>query len=137
MGVFHFDNSSNHQTYAPDALLTRNLIKKDGGAKANKAKKPMRPTKYTDVNGNDILQPMQTEEGVQQGLITILTERGRDVAGKSKMSWKLCSSKNPTFKIKIGLGNWQLTLAWKSNFSLSFIANLIGLRDVGVISNEM
>ncbi len=121
MGVFHFDNSSNHQTYAPDALLTRNLIKKDGGAKANTAKKPMRSTKYTDVNGNEILQPMQTEEGVQKGLITILTERGRDVAGKSKDELEAMLKQEPDFQN-------QLTLAWKSNFSLSFIVNLIGFE---------
>jgi hypothetical protein len=59
VGVFHFDNSSNHQTYAPDALLTRNLIKGDGGAKAGRAKMPMRSTKYIDSNGNEVVQLMQ------------------------------------------------------------------------------
>ncbi len=103
MGVFHFDNSSNHQTYAPDALLTRNLIKKDGGAKANRAIKPMRPTKYTDVNGNEILQPMQTEEGVQRGLTTILTEPGRYVAGKSKDELEAMLKQEPDFQNQLTL----------------------------------
>jgi hypothetical protein len=32
--IFYFDNSSNHQTFAPDALLIRNLNVSDGGARA-------------------------------------------------------------------------------------------------------
>lgn len=64
--------------------MTRSLIKKDGGAKADKAKMPMRSTKYIDSNGNEIVQQMQHANGLQKGLLTILTERGRDVAGKNK-----------------------------------------------------
>ncbi len=58
----------------------------------------MRSTKYTDVNGNEILQPMQTEQGVQKGLITILTERGRDVAGKSKDDLEAMLKQEPDFQ---------------------------------------
>jgi hypothetical protein len=52
--VFVFDNSTNHSTYSPDALITKNLNIKDGGAAwetenlpRRKRLTPLRDTQYT------------------------------------------------------------------------------------------
>jgi hypothetical protein len=69
IGLFAFDNSSNHGCYAPDALLTRNLNIKDGGAKCNAL---MRPTTFGDPPQQQLMQI----NGIQKGLKRILEERG-------------------------------------------------------------
>ena len=81
--IFYFDNSSNHQTFAPDALLIRNLNVSDGGARA-RLEAPMRNTTWIDQEGTVHEQSMQTNEGVQKGLRTILTERGVATNGMKK-----------------------------------------------------
>ena len=65
--LFAFDNSQNHHARAPDALYVQNINLGDGG----KAVKKLRDTVW---NGQP--QLMQTAQGVQKGVKTILEERG-------------------------------------------------------------
>lgn len=60
-GLFCFDNSSNHQCFAPDALVTMNLNVSDGGTKT--VGKLLRNTTF-----NDKPQKMQNDNGIQKGL---------------------------------------------------------------------
>jgi transposase len=65
--VFAFDNSSNHHARNPTALCANNLNLNDGG-------KHIKPLRNTVWNGAP--QQMQTSEGVQKGIRSILQERG-------------------------------------------------------------
>ena len=67
-----FDNSQNHHAKAPDALVANRLNLKDGGKDVPLMKK----TYYTKVGTNEVVQQsMQTANGVQKGVKTILEER--------------------------------------------------------------
>lgn len=67
-----FDNSMNHRAKAPDALVSKRLNLSDGGKNVN----PMRDGWFFDESGRKTIQKMQTAEGLQKGLRTILQERG-------------------------------------------------------------
>jgi len=70
VGLFVFDNSSNHHAYESDALRVDSLPLKDGG----KNVKTMRPGWY-ERNGVQFIQSMQRDDGVPKGLESILRER--------------------------------------------------------------
>ena len=65
--MFIFDNSQNHHARRPDALWAANLNLSDGG-------KHIKPLRNTTWNG--VVQLMQTTDGKQKGIKTILTESG-------------------------------------------------------------
>ncbi|RKF71633.1 hypothetical protein GcM1_250065 [Golovinomyces cichoracearum] len=67
IGLFQFDSSSNHHSMAVDFLLASKLNLSDGDAV------PL--MRDTVINGH--VQKMQTAEGVQKGIRTILQERGK------------------------------------------------------------
>ena len=70
--LFCFDHSMNHLANAPDALVAIRLNLNDGG----KHVKLMRNGWFRDSNGTITIQNMQTEDNVQKGVRTILSERG-------------------------------------------------------------
>ena len=83
--VYLFDNSQNHHARRPDALWADNLNLSDGG----KNTKPLRDTTW-----NGAIQHMQTQDGKQKGIKTILTERNLWIEGL-KLDCKLCKEKSP------------------------------------------
>jgi hypothetical protein len=87
-----FDNSMTHRARAPDGLDASKLNLSDGGANVTN----LRPGWFmrTDVNGIEVRveQPMQTENGIQKGLRTILTERGKF---KNDQGHNLCKVSRP------------------------------------------
>ena len=93
--VFIFDNSQNHQAYAPDALRTSSLNLKDGGKHA----KFQRPAWYFQ-DGVKITQPMQTATGMQKGLPTILEARGLSVPRMGLKEAKELLQFQPDFREK-------------------------------------
>ena len=70
-GLFAFDNSQNHHAMAPDALVATKLNLNDGGKNVSS----MHSGWFIDERGEKVEQCMQTENGVQKGLRTILMER--------------------------------------------------------------
>lgn len=68
--LFAFDNSQNHHAMAPDALVANRLNLSDGG----KNVKLQRDGWYM-VDGVKVNHALQTIDGVQKGLKTILVER--------------------------------------------------------------
>ena len=83
--VYLFDNSQNHHARRPDALWADNLNLSDGG----KNTKSLRDTTW-----NGAIQHMQTQDGKQKGIKTILMERNLWVEGL-KLDCKLCKEKSP------------------------------------------
>ena len=89
-----YDHSMNHLAHAPDALIAGRLNLKDGG----KNVKPMRNGWFVDQNGDIVSQSMQTKNGVQKGIKTILTERGLwPDPGMSLLDAKNTLSQQPDF----------------------------------------
>ena len=88
--LFLFDNSSNHQSFSPTALLLTKLNVSDGGENTNVL---MRETTFGNPPTTQSLQ----FEGKQKGLKRILEER--DVTQKmSKDAMKAVLSEEPDFK---------------------------------------
>ena len=83
--VYIFDNSQNHHARRPDALWASNLNLSDGG----KNTKHLRSTTW-----NGQVQLMQTADGKQKGIKSILTERNLWVNGL-KLDCKPCKENNP------------------------------------------
>ena len=83
--VYLFDNSQNHHARRPDALWADNLNLSDGG----KNTKLVRDTIW-----NGVLQQMQTPDGRQKGIRTILNERNLWIDGL-KLDCKHCKEKTP------------------------------------------
>ena len=71
-GLFLFDNSQNHRCLPPDALRACALNLSDGGKNVQK----QRAGWFINSNGVRVEQSMQTHDGKQKGVRTILTERG-------------------------------------------------------------
>jgi hypothetical protein len=69
-GLFAFDNSQNHHAMAPDALVASKLNLTDGGKHVSL----MRSGWYYDGDVK-VVHSLQTHEGVQKGIRTILRER--------------------------------------------------------------
>ena len=69
--LFAFDNSQNHHAMAPDALVANRLNLSNGGKNVN----VQRPGWFFK-EGHLTVHHLQTEDGVQKGLRTILLERG-------------------------------------------------------------
>ena len=78
--LFLFDNSQNHRCLPPNALRASALNLSDGGKNVQK----QRAGWFISPDGVRVEQSMQTPEGIQKGVRTILAERG---------IW------NPTFKL--------------------------------------
>ena len=80
LALYIFDNSANHHKIATDSLNARKLNLKDGG----KNTPVLRDGFYTNADGDRIVHDMQTDNGKQKGLRTILTERGLWIDGMSR-----------------------------------------------------
>jgi hypothetical protein len=103
VGVFLFDQSSNHNAFAADALRATNMGKRIGGKQSK-----LRDGWYTSADGTRIVQPMvfpsdhedEEKRGKAKGMEVVLTERGlwRDGLLKTCSSKKskalLCSESN-------------------------------------------
>lgn len=89
-----FDNSSNHHAMAKDALIARRLNLKDGGNNVN----PMRPGWFMGANGQRVVQKMQTDEGKQKGLRTILEERSLFIPGTKLNECRTLLAQQPDFQ---------------------------------------
>ena len=72
LALYIFDNFPNHHKTATYALNTKKLNFKDGGKNTH----ILRYGLYIDQNGHRDVHTMQTAEGFQKGLKTILLERG-------------------------------------------------------------
>ena len=73
---FGFNHSMTHKAKAPDGLDASKLNKSDGGASVQKQRNGWYDSVADGVTTRTI-QPMQTEEGVQLGLLSILRARGK------------------------------------------------------------
>jgi hypothetical protein len=93
--LFCFDNSQNHHAKSQDALVSSRLNLSDGGANVP----ILRDTTYTSpLDPNvQIVQKMQTEDGIQKGIKTILTERGlfQQLLGRKVLECSDCKVGNP------------------------------------------
>ena len=69
--LFAFDNSQNYHAMAPDALVASRLNLSNGG----KSVQNTRSGWFSDESGQRIEQTMQTANGMQKGIKTILSER--------------------------------------------------------------
>ena len=69
VGVFMFDNSTNHKKMPDDALVASRLNLSDGGKNSRKV---IRDGQF----GANVSQPMIDDKGVQKGIRRILEERG-------------------------------------------------------------
>jgi len=70
-GLFIFDQSSNHNANPEDGLIAKNLNLSDGGKNVPKLRDG-----WFIRDGQRVVQKMQTSDGVQKGIKTILAERG-------------------------------------------------------------
>ena len=98
VGLFLFDNSQNHHPLAPDALRASVLNLKDG----SKNVKPQRDGFYM-LDSVKCVQPMQREDGVQKGLVSILKERGMWQAGLRLAEARKLLQEQPDFQEQ---GEW-------------------------------
>jgi hypothetical protein len=95
--IFAFDNSSNHRSYAPDALLAKNLNVKDGGkAWTDGRRQIMRDGWWMDEHGERHIQSMSIN-GTQRGLKSVLEERGLYQQGMQKPQMQEVLSEQPDF----------------------------------------
>jgi hypothetical protein len=69
--LFAFDNSQNHHAMAPDALVATRLNLNDGGKNLSLMHKGW----IFNESGEKVEHLLQTENGVQKGLRSILLER--------------------------------------------------------------
>ena len=74
IAIWIFDNSTLHGVYAPNALRSINMVKKDGG----KNQKPMRDGWFINSEGIRVIQCMQKNDAnkTTKGMETVLKERG-------------------------------------------------------------
>ncbi|CEG48686.1 uncharacterized protein PHALS_06496, partial [Plasmopara halstedii] len=79
---------------APDALVATKLNLSDGGKHVSS----MRSGWFIDDRGAKVEQCMQTEDGVQKGLRTILMERNLWNPGMSAKEARETLSKQPDFE---------------------------------------
>jgi hypothetical protein len=92
--LFMFDNSSNHQSRAPDALDAMALTLKDGGG----GKRKRRPRDGWFMRDDiRVVQPMVFEDGSMKGLKTILSERNLWTRELTLGQARLCLSRQPDF----------------------------------------
>ena len=77
IALFAFDNSTNHQAKAQDALIINKLKLTDGFPKKgnNTQTEILRDGWYYNRQGERIVQQMANSQGNQKGIQTILTER--------------------------------------------------------------
>ena len=73
--VIAFDNSMTHHAKVPDGLDVGNLKMSDGMSSHTKVK--MKAGWYYSGSGEIVVQSMQFADGIQKGVKTILTERGK------------------------------------------------------------
>jgi hypothetical protein len=91
-GLFAFDNSSNHRSFAPDALQLGKLNVTDGGAK-------LKPIMRTTTFGNPpVVQQSMVHDGKQKGLKRIAQERGMYEHGMTKAMLLEVLKLQPDFK---------------------------------------
>ena len=84
--VLAFDNSMNHHARAPDGLDASLLNLSDGGAN----KREIIRDGWYERDGTRIPHKMHTDEGVQKGVKTILTERGKNLNTRNLPMNLLC-----------------------------------------------
>ena len=90
-----FDNSMTHRAKAPDGLDASALNKSDGGANVSKQRdgwywKEEAQEDDKPPNRVKVVQKMQTDSGVQKGLLTILKERGKEKGFGGHVLNKIC-----------------------------------------------
>ena len=94
ISLFIFDNSANHLKRADDARNAKRLNLKDGGKNVPK----IRDGFFFNEQGDRITHPMQTEDGKQKGLRSILSERGLWRDGMKKPEALEVLLKQPDFE---------------------------------------
>ena len=92
-GLFAFDNSQNHHAVAPDALVATKLNLGDGGKNISLTRSGW----FFDERGEKVEQRMQTSDGIQKGLKTILIERNLWGARMSIKEAREVLAKQPDF----------------------------------------
>jgi hypothetical protein len=84
--IFAFDNSMTHRAAPPDGLDATKLNLSDGG----KNVPLLRNTTFVNAEGDIVQQLMQTAEGVQKGMKSILIERSRSKNNFGHDLLKMC-----------------------------------------------
>ncbi|AYV87071.1 MAG: hypothetical protein Sylvanvirus22_10 [Sylvanvirus sp.] len=105
VALFTFDNSTNHQAKADDALVVNRLKLSDGfPAKTIKGKdvtrtKTLRNGWYTNSLGQRVEHVMTTRDGTQKGIKRILDERGLWREGMDLKEGRILLSQQMDFKL--------------------------------------
>jgi hypothetical protein len=86
--VIGFDNSMTHHAKAPEGLCVSNLNLGDGLKSG--VDKEMKAGWYLNKDGVRVEQSMQRDDGIQKGVETILTERGKFLGQNGKKLKLLC-----------------------------------------------
>ena len=92
--IIAFDNSMTHHAKVPNGLDVTNLKMSDG--MSSHTKTDMKTGWYFNESDGRITQSMQFENGVQKGVKTTLTERGKHKNAEGKdllLQCKLCREK--------------------------------------------
>jgi hypothetical protein len=105
MALFAFDNSTNHQAKAEDALII-NRLKLSDGFPSRKLKgedktrtQILRDGWYYNEAGERMIQVMVNEQGVQKGIKKILEERGLWLDSMTLQEGKLLLSQQMDFRV--------------------------------------